>query len=55
MINPFSHIQDILNRSSKEAARTSGSEISVEHLMLSLISQNDSDVNKLLKDRKSVV
>ena len=49
MINPFSHIQDILNRSSKEAARTSGSEISVEHLMLSLISQNDSDVNKLLK------
>lgn len=49
MINPFSHIQDILNRSSKEAARTLGSEISVEHLMLSLISQNDSDVNKLLK------
>lgn len=49
MINPFSHIQDILNRSSKEAARTLGREISVEHLMLSLISQNDSDVNKLLK------
>lgn len=49
MINPFSHIQDILNRSSKEAARTLRSEISVEHLMLSLISQNDSDVNKLLK------
>ena len=48
MINPFSHIQDILNRSSKEAARTLGREISVEHLMLSLISQNDSDVNKLL-------
>ena len=49
MINPFSHIQDILKRSSKEAARTMGREISVEHLMLSLISQNDSDVNKLLK------
>lgn len=49
MINPFSHIQDILNRSSKEAARTLGREISVEHLMLSLISQNDNDVNKLLK------
>ena len=43
MINPFSHIQDILNRSSKEAARTLGREISVEHLMLSLISQNDSE------------
>ena len=27
MINPFSHIQDILNRSSKEAARTLGREI----------------------------
>ena len=49
MTNPFSHIQDILNRSSKEAARTLGSEISVEHLMISLISQNDSDVNKLLE------
>ena len=49
MINPFSHIQDILNRSSKEAARTLGSEICVEHLMISLISQNDSDVNKLLE------
>ena len=49
MTNPFVHIQTVLLLSGQEAMRTSGSEVSVEHLMLGLIKDAKSEVAQILK------
>lgn len=49
MINPFVHIQKILNLSGEEAQRTAGSEVSVEHLMLGMLKDENGEVARILK------
>lgn len=49
MINPFVHIQKVLNLSGQEAQRTAGSEVSVEHLMLGLLKEENGEVSQILE------
>ena len=49
MINPFVHIQNILNLSGEEAKRTAGSSVSVEHLMLGMLKDDSCEVAQILE------
>lgn len=49
MINPFVHIQKVLNLSGQEAQRTAGSEVNVEHLMLGLLREENGEVSQILE------
>ncbi len=49
MNNPFKHIQDILNLSGKEASLNRQPEVKVEHIMLSMLCQQNGEVTTLLQ------